>query len=99
MNDSEKIIKGLETCIDIVPGKYTCNECPYEIDGNCCEIHLAKDALTMLKEKQEAVHVTQRKVMHMLVWCCGSCGVTITDGDKFCRMCGKPVKWNEQNLE
>ena len=49
--------------------------------------------IDLLKE-QEAVPVTQREVMHMLVWCCGSCGVAITDGDKFCRMCGKPVKWN-----
>lgn len=53
-----------------------------------------RDALAMLKE-QEAVPVMQREVMHMLVWCCGSCGVAITDGDKFCRMCGKKVKWND----
>ena len=49
-----------------------------------------EDAL--LKE-QEAVPVVQREIMHMLFWCCGSCGVAITEGDKFCRMCGRPVKW------
>lgn len=42
---------------------------------------------------QEAVPVIQREIMHMFVWCCGSCGVAITDGDKFCRMCGKRLKW------
>lgn len=55
---------------------------------------LEADALAMLKE-QEAVSVVQREVMHLLVWCCGSCGVPITSGDKFCRMCGKAVKWND----
>lgn len=49
--DREKVIKGLEICIDRIPGKYSCNECPYEIDGNYCEINLAKDALALLKEQ------------------------------------------------
>ena len=56
--------------------------------------YIMRKAYYMLKE-QEAVPVIQREVMHMLVWCCGSCGVAITDGDKFCRMCGKKVKWND----
>ena len=54
MPDLEKVINGLEICVDREPGKYTCNKCPYEIDGNYCEINLAKDALSLLKE-QEAV--------------------------------------------
>ena len=57
-------------------------------------IEHADAILTLLKE-QEAVPVIQREVAHMLVWCCGSCGVPITDGDKFCRMCGKGVKWDD----
>lgn len=52
--------------------------------------------LNMLKE-QEAVPVKQREIIHMLFWCCGSCGAAITDGDKFCRMCGRAVKWNESD--
>lgn len=51
-------------------------------------------AIARLLKEHEAAPVTQREVMHMLVWCCGSCGVAITDGDKFCRMCGKALKWN-----
>ena len=53
MSKLEKVIKGLEVCIDRVPGEYDCDECPYEIDGNYCEINLAKDALTLLKEQEE----------------------------------------------
>lgn len=52
MPDMEKVKKGLEICIDREPGKYNCNECPYEIDGNWCEINLAKDALILLKEQE-----------------------------------------------
>lgn len=44
-------------------------------------------------KEQEAVPPIQREVMHTLVWYCGSCGLWITAGDKFCRMCGKAVKW------
>ena len=50
--------------------------------------------LAGLLKEQEAVPVIQREVMHMLVWCCGSCGVAITDGDKYCRMCGRKMKWD-----
>ena len=53
-----------------------------------------REALVLLKG-QEPVQVIQREAMHMLFWCCGSCGVAITDGDKFCRMCGKAVKWDD----
>ena len=65
-----------------------------DVDKLCNEISEWKHKYhdRPLKE-QEAVPVIQREVMHMLVWCCGSCGVVITDGDKFCRMCGKQVKW------
>lgn len=52
------------------------------------------EAQDKLLNEQKEVPVMKRKIMHMLVWCCGSCGVAITDGDKFCRMCGRKVKWD-----
>lgn len=52
MPDREKVIKGLEVCIDREPGKYDCYKCPYETDGNDCEINLSKDALALLKEQE-----------------------------------------------
>ena len=52
MTEREKVVKGLEVCIEREPGKYTCHECPYETDGNDCEINLTKDALAMLKEQK-----------------------------------------------
>lgn len=51
MADRVKVIKGLEICANRVPGKYDCNKCPYEIDGNYCEINLTNDAIALLKEQ------------------------------------------------
>ena len=62
MADLEKVIKGLETCVNRIPGKYDCNECPYETDGNCCEINLTNDAIALLKEQQKLIDdIMQRR--------------------------------------
>jgi len=95
MADREKVVKGLEEAETMliqavdrggemaVMGAFKC-------------LNRVTDALELLKE-QEPVHVQKRELAHMWFWCCGSCGVAITKGDKFCRMCGKSVKWEEQH--
>lgn len=83
MDDREKVIKEFEKI------------CEYTLRPH--EFRVLNDVLALLKE-QEAVPVVRREIAHMFFWCCGSCGVAITDGDKFCRMCGKAVKWNEQTI-
>ena len=50
--DIRTVIKGLEVCVDRVPGKYTCDKCPYETHGNDCEIDLTRDAIALLKDQQ-----------------------------------------------
>ena len=55
MAELEKVIKALRVCIDRVPGKYTCDECPYETHGNNCEIDLSEDALALLKEQRSDI--------------------------------------------
>ena len=59
MADREKVIKGLMVCVDRIPGKYSCDECPYEIDGNDCEINIAKDAIALLKEQEKRIEDLQ----------------------------------------
>ena len=83
----EKVIKTLDTQIAIAK----------EIRSDFVQLTVgeAKTALELLKE-QESVQVIQREAMNMLFWCCGYCGVAITEGDKFCRMCGKAVKWDNE---
>lgn len=92
MSDIEKIKKGLQCIVD---GTVRCESCGYAIDKHghhSCQQNCASDAIAVLKE-QEAEPVIQREVLHLLFWCCGSCGSPLTDGDKFCRKCGRPVKW------
>lgn len=86
-----------------MPMPYGCSECRFETEYGFCKAmpenfcgstyDREKPEWCPLKE-QEPVQVAQREIMHMFFWCCGSCGVAITEGDKFCRMCGKKVKWN-----
>ena len=90
MIDREKVINGLEHC-----GHPTeCDGCPYDSPLGRCFTKLKEDALKLLKE-QEPIPIQKREMEHMWYWCCGSCGVAITEGDKFCRMCGRMVKWND----
>jgi hypothetical protein len=99
MPDLEKVKKGLEICIDREPGKYVCNECPYEIDGNWCEINLAKDALILLKDREpvppEKQNDGEPEAWASWWYVCGKCKKPIDYGDSFCRHCGREVKWVE----
>lgn len=87
MNDTKKVIEDLNISKYALLSQQTLGR------EMCIRIGQAISAAIALLEEQEAVPVVQREVMHMLFWCCGSCGVAITEGDKFCRMCGKQVKW------
>lgn len=62
MPDRKKVIKGLEICIDRGPGEYTCNKCPYEVNGTNCEISLAKDALALLKEQANEIDIPDASI-------------------------------------
>ena len=87
--DREKVIKGFEICVDRVPGKYNCNECPYEIDGNYCEINLAKDALALLKQEAVVRCKDCKHYIHVRTDAIGHCTKDIScwvfrDMDWFC---------------
>ena len=74
MINREKVIKGLETCVNRVPGEYVCNECPYEIDGNNCEINLTNDAISLLKkQKSEAKWIYGEDKTGVDGWHCSEC--------------------------
>ena len=88
IQDLRRMLK--EKCEEIISDK----KLAYEFYCRICEIE-EDDRFRIVDNLQEAVPVIQREVMNMLVWCCGSCGTAITDGDKFCRMCGRKVKWND----
>ena len=91
--DMEQIIEGLEKAKNVIEQWIPIFEqynSPAVID----------EAIKLLKEQEAVkpinecyVHPRRGEIAHMLLWCCGSCGIPITSGDKFCRMCGKKVKW------
>ena len=67
-----------------------------ELMPGCAE--LVRDAIAMLKE-QEAVEPRKKDDGNPQPWTawwyvCGDCGQEIEYHDRYCRWCGKPVKWD-----
>ena len=101
MNDIDKVIKGLECCSKC-SGDY-CRKCPYtdENEGSApvCTVHLAADALALLKEQGtvEPKKTAYQRVDHTIAYRyrCGTCDMNIFSSYKYCPFCGQAVKWNE----
>jgi hypothetical protein len=82
MSDREKDSKGIQEC-DLNGGLI--GNCPY------------KGILALLKE-QEAVEARKKNDGKPQPWTswwyvCGDCGQEIEYHDRFCRWCGRSVKW------
>ena len=59
MADIEKVIKGLDCCLDIVKsGRWAsgCISCPYAEEKNCRE-KMIKDAIALLKEQHTEIDI------------------------------------------
>lgn len=91
MTDQEKldkVINGLEMSY-----KYSnCDE-----DNTIVPQRLVLAALALLKAQEpiKAKTMTDGNVNNPAWWCvCGNCGLDIDIGDKYCRRCGRAVKWN-----
>lgn len=88
MAELEKVIKGLENCSNLM----FCESCPYNDKPVGCFTRLKSDALELLKEREPAKG--EKPIRYGLVfWKCNACGMIITEGDKFCRECGRSVMW------
>lgn len=57
-----------------------------------CDV--AREIAQMLKE-QEPKAAWYDPDAPLRFWHCGHCGVCITHGDQYCRVCGKAVKWDD----
>jgi hypothetical protein len=108
MTEREKVIKGLECLTQRQePTANPCKECGYINRPNyaICVKDIASDALELLKAQEPVKPYIDYDGQD--VWRCGSCGATLfhlshTQADeieqncvKFCRYCGKAVKWDE----
>lgn len=96
--DGEKVIYDIERCICHVPD--ACRDCSHYGHGEVigCMEELLTDALALLKE-QEAVepYITGRgetfETAETWWYACGNCHEALDVNDKYCRHCGRSVKW------
>ena len=98
MTDREKlenVIKGLECCAHEEIGD--CDNCSYNENTPHCDIAMMRDAIALLKAQEPVEPDIEGNVEydgHGSWWhVCGACRQPIDKGDKFCRWCGKAVKW------
>lgn len=103
MTEQEKVLKGLKACArEFFTVSCLKAECPYwdlvenESDYYKCTGFLARDALELLKEQEPVKPKMHNGGGKSPTWwyVCGACGHDIDPKDKFCRECGKAVKWD-----
>ena len=99
MIDKNQVMFDMERCICHVPD--ACRDCSrYKgVDGLRCMEELMTDALVLLKE-QEAIPPVRESdgdPGELASWwyVCGACRRGMDYHDKFCRWCGKRVKWDD----
>ena len=95
INSKEKVIRAVETCFDNWLDRYE-NIVPEKSLDHVKQLKM--DALELLKEK-EAVEARKKNDGKPQPWTswwyvCGDCGQEIEYHDRFCRWCGRAVKWD-----
>ena len=89
MNDREKIIKAIEICYT---EGHNCTECPL-FDEDECNDMLMRNAMELLKEQEPVEPYVKHDNDGSWYYVCGACHEAIDYKDRFCRHCGRAVKW------
>ena len=94
MTDREKVIKGLEWCMNEKHDCYREKGCPYENEGEDigCKYALHRDALELLKV-QEPVEPVYNGDCDWEE--CPNCGYVLSKRYNPCPGCGRAVKWDD----
>lgn len=99
----EKVIKGLECCLEIRNICWDNPKCPYNdcedrVCGDGCMSFMMRDALALLKAREPMVPTMGCTVGYegqdSWWYQCGKCETPIDVDDKYCRNCGQAVKWD-----
>lgn len=92
MADLEKVLNGLETCVN---GE--CAKCPY--GGTCSDaedfVALARDALELLKAQEAVIPVLVYEGANKQRnnYKCPKCHTHLCYGQRYCEWCGRKVAW------
>ena len=108
MADREKVMKTLELCSRTRACSKSCIYWNYgeHHDGVYCRDALMKDALELLKDTEPVKPYLSLDSDRSRVWCCRSCDAILAyagcedrpwERNRYCRMCGKPLKWEVKN--
>lgn len=103
----EKVIKGLERCVeklDTVVNKthgFNCIACPYfrkcDRSGYLNGLSLMRDVLALLKAQEPVeyvVHCKNADLSNGTEFACGECGGSLLHKRvNYCPWCGRAVKW------
>ena len=97
MTEREKVLTGLECCINSVMFDPCPPHCPYykECLHQVSYSPLLADCIKLLKDRDEPIKPTLNE-SHGYVsdaFNCGKCGHTIRFHAKYCENCGQAVKW------
>lgn len=100
MADREKVIKGLEMCLASIDEAECPEECPYyetcrNYENRVIFQPVMRDTLELLKEQEPVKpHVKHASDDDSWYYGCGACHKAIDYKDRFCRYCGRAVKWD-----
>lgn len=102
MPDREAILRALH-CRgqDLMIDAPACDQCEYRFQmpnrGGCDFRRLCRDAAAVMAEpdavKPKTVNNGEPEPGTTWWYVCGNCGLEIEYDDRFCRWCGKAVKW------
>lgn len=89
ISDRETVVKKLEECLSASCRGF--RTCPY----SDADWDAVREALALLKEQEPMEpHVEHDSDDDSWYYGCGECHEAIDYKDKFCRHCGRKVKWN-----
>lgn len=107
MADQEKVIRGLECCIETNEMCWDNPKCPYNgcqdmARGEGCMSLMMRDALTLLKAKEPMVDGKRQEVISGFTLYCPNCGYANTRWGAispwentvfYCGKCERALKW------
>lgn len=96
MLSKERVLEALRVHLD---ASADCEDCPYhDNDSGCNSIDMFAEVQELMKEHEPIrpyVAGDGKNFENASTWwyACGNCNKSIDPGDKYCRHCGRKLKW------